>query len=102
VLLSDYLQGLQLPDNMPVPDDILQNLKPGLRSAYVLWKDGVDLRQVYSKAQFYRYRRDLLAYGIDVLIVQDSQRTNVVPMVRLLEARPAEIPQWAYDRGLVA
>jgi II/X family phage/plasmid replication protein len=102
VLLSEYLQGLQLPDNMPLSDEVLNTLPLRLKGVYAMWAAGHDLRAQMSSSAFYRWRRQMLAYGVDLLIVQNPENSNVVPMVRLLEARPAEIPQWAYDRGLVA
>ena len=102
VLLSEYLQGLQLPDNMPLSDEVLNTLPLRLKGVYAMWAAGHDLRAQMSSSAFYRWRRQMLAYGVDLLIVQNPEKSNVVPMVRLLEARPAEIPQWAYDRGLVA
>jgi II/X family phage/plasmid replication protein len=55
-----------------------------------------------SKSSFYRYRTQILKHGIDISITQDSKRNNVVPLIRYLEAEPAAIPQWAYDKKLVA
>jgi II/X family phage/plasmid replication protein len=55
-----------------------------------------------SKSSFYRYRTQILKHGIDISITQDSKRNNVVPLIRYLEAEPATIPQWAYDKKLVA
>jgi II/X family phage/plasmid replication protein len=55
-----------------------------------------------TKPTFYRYRKVFLAYGIDIALVQESTKSNVIPLVRYLEATPADIPQWAYDKGLVA
>lgn len=102
-LLSELvLSQLEISDNMPAPDDLLKSLRPGLRAVYVLWQSGEDVRQTYSKAQFYKHRRALLAHGIDIAIPQERERNNVVPLIRYLEAEPAEIPQWAYDKGLVA
>jgi II/X family phage/plasmid replication protein len=60
------------------------------------------LRAQMTKPTFYRYRKVFLAYGIDIALVQESTKSNVIPLVRYLEATPADIPQWAYDKGLVA
>ena len=45
-----------------------------------------------------------MEYGIDISIVKDldAEPSNVVPMIRYLEAVPMGIPDWAYSKGLVA
>ncbi len=51
---------------------------------------------------FYRHRRELLEYGIDInLAVEKLDRSNVAPLIRVLEAKPVEIPDWAFEQGLV-
>lgn len=102
LLQSMVLDNLELSDNMTLPDDILHTLPNKLRSTYVLWKDGEDLRQTLSKPTFYRHRIQLLEFGIDISIAQESKRNNIVPMIRYLEAEPVGVPSWAYQKGLVA
>jgi II/X family phage/plasmid replication protein len=102
LLFQLVLDDLEMSDNMPLPDEVLKTIPPRLRHIYVLWKDGEDLRQSYSKAQFYRYRKAMLQYGIDISLIQEKEKSNVIPLIRYLEALPADIPQWAYDKGLVA
>lgn len=102
LLLSCIRKDLQITDNMPLPDDLVAQLPRPLRSSYVLWRSGEDLRQTLSHQTFYRHRNALLAYNIDITIVQEKERNNVIPLIRYLEAEPAEIPQWAYERNLIA
>ena len=54
------------------------------------------------KPTFYRHRTQLLEFGIDISIAQESKRNNIVPMIRYLEAEPVGVPSWAYEKGLVA
>lgn len=102
LLQSMVLDNLELSDNMALPDNILYELPNKLRSTYILWKDGEDLRQTLSKPTFYRHRTQLLSFGIDISIPQESKRNNIVPMIRYLEAEPVGIPDWAYRKNLVA
>lgn len=103
MLLSEMvLDDLELSDNMNLQDSVLNTLPARLRLVYQSWVAGDDLRSILPKNTFYRYRRQMLEYGIDISILQDSTRSNVVPLIRYLEAMPAEIPQWAYDKDLVA
>ena len=105
MLINDqFISKLQLSANMAVDSEVLQSLPKNLRLTYTAWANGEDLRQVLSRPTFYRYRTKLLEHGVDISIVQDkeAEQTNVVPMIRYLEAVPMGIPDWAYQKGLVA
>lgn len=102
LLCSCVLDDLEITDNMVLQPSNLEILKPRLRMAYQTWLAGDDLRKVLPKNTFYRYRRELLPYGVDIAIVQQGERKNIIPLIRYLEAEPAEIPAWAYEKGLVA
>lgn len=98
---NSYLSRLELSENMTSIDpEKLADLPPRLKGVYRCWENGDDMRQMYSKSTFYRYRRQMLdALNIDISVKQSGNkedRSNVVPLVRVLEAKPAEIPEWAY------
>ena len=101
---EQFISKLQLSANMAIDSDVLQSLPKNLRLTYTAWANGEDLRQVLSRPTFYRYRTKLLQYGIDISVVKDkdNEQSNVVPMIRYLEAVPMGIPEWAYQKGLVA
>lgn len=102
LLCSLVLDNLEITDNMALPDDLLGSLPTRLKGIYALWLNGEDLRQSLPKNTFYRYRRQFLEHNIDISIINEKQRNNIIPLVRYLEAQPAEIPVWAYQKGLVA
>jgi II/X family phage/plasmid replication protein len=103
LLQSTALDNLEITDNMPIPDDVLAALPTRLKGVYSLWLDGNDLRAIIPKNTFYRYRRAMLPFGVDISLVQETERkSNVIPLIRYLEAIPAGIPDWAYELGLVA
>jgi II/X family phage/plasmid replication protein len=103
MLLSQLvLDDLEMSDNMPLHHDVLNELPARLRLVYQSWIAGDDLRKILPKNTFYRYRRQILEHGIDICLVQEKQQSNVIPLIRYLEAVPADIPQWAYQKGLVA
>ena len=66
--------------------------------------EGEDLRSPLPKILFYRYRRKLKEYDIDIALVRDVEQVadNVIPLIRVLEAEPVGIPDWAFEQGLVA
>ena len=105
MLINDqFISKLQLSANMPIENEVIQSLPKNLRLTYTAWVNGEDLRQVLSRPTFYRYRTRLMEYGIDISIVKDieKEQSNVVPMIRYLEAVPMGIPDWAYQKNLVA
>lgn len=104
LIKEQFIDKLQLSANMALDHSILETLPKRLVPVYALWEQGHDLRQFYSKSAFYRWRSNLMEYGIDIAIVKDieSEPVNVVPMIRYLEAVPMGIPNWAYGKGLVA
>lgn len=105
MLINDqFISKLQLSANMAVDSEVLQSLPKNLRLTYTAWANGEDLRQVLSRPTFYRYRIKLLEHGVDISIVKDieKEQSNIVPMIRYLEAVPMGIPDWAYQKGLVA
>ena len=99
---NECLQGLQMSDVHTLPSAVLSDLPPRLVAVYHLWIEGHDLRAMYPKPTFYRYRSQLLEHGVDIAIKQPREdRSNVVPLVRVLEAKPASIPNWAYGTPLL-
>jgi len=76
-IYNEYIARLDMTEQIALSDEHLFNLPQRLRSTYVLWKDGHDLRQ------------------------ESMDCTNVVPLIRVLEAVPAEIPSWAFDQKLI-
>ncbi|PRW34109.1 II/X family phage/plasmid replication protein [Escherichia coli] len=45
-----------------------------------------------TETTFYRHRKELLSFGIDINFYCESpDSNNVVPLVRTLEAKPAKI-----------
>ena len=85
-----------------INEEVLNNLPTKLKSIYVLWTDGHDIRTMFPKNSFYRYRRQLLEYGVDISIKQtrETKLNNVIPLMQHLEALPEAIPDWAIGTNL--
>lgn len=99
----DYVRRVDMNAQMALPDDISMTLRPTYAATYHRWKDGVDVRQYMKHSQFYVHRAELLKYGIDISVLSDDTTgiSNVVPLIRVLEAKPVETPDWAYKLKLV-
>jgi len=102
-LFNTYLEKIDMSQQTTLIDNKLHDLPRVLQSTYQLWRQGADMRQILSHNTFYRHRRELLLHGIDInLMHQAPEHSNVVPLIRVIEAKPVAIPAWAYERGLIA
>lgn len=104
MLLLQCVSKLEMSNNFMLGDDVFNALPSKLKMYYQLWLHGNDLRTMVSKPTFYRIRKQLLAYDIDIALVRDKEQpeSNVIPLIKVLEATPMGIPDWAYEQGLVA
>ena len=100
LLQTMVLDNLELSSTFMIDDKILDTLPTRLRLVYQTWKNGDDLKQIMTKPTFYRVRKQLLAFGIDIAVV--NEKNNIIPLIRYLEAEPVGIPDWAYEKNLVA
>jgi II/X family phage/plasmid replication protein len=93
-MLERYLAKVEMSEQQMVHVDIEKNLKPRHRAALALWKTGADLKSIYPRQTFYRYRKEVAdACGVD--IGSRANVDNVVPLRRVLEAKPVTVPAWA-------
>lgn len=104
MLLLQVVRTLDMSNNFKLSDELIDSLPRKLRTYYKLWLHGEDLREELSRPTYYRIRKELKEYGIDISLVRDVNKPsdNVIPMIRVLEAEPVGIPDWAYEQGLVA
>lgn len=100
-LFGDYMNRIVLTGQLKIADEVFHKLKGSLRASYMLWRDGHLMNQVLSKSTFYKHRKQLLDFGIDISIAREKEESNVIPMIRVLEAKPAQIPEWAFEEGLI-
>lgn len=102
-LFNEYLGKIEMNGQARISDEKRHELPSKLQSSYLLWSEGHHLAEVLPKATFYRHRKQLLEYGIDISMTIDREKkfSNVVPFIRVLEAKPATIPEWAYTDNLI-
>lgn len=101
-LLLEYVSKLEMSDVYMLDQSVLDTLPPRLRLTYQAWLNGDDLKSVFTHRTFYRVRKEMEKYGIDISTKSPKEKTNVIPLIRVLEAKPVGIPDWAYERNLVA
>jgi II/X family phage/plasmid replication protein len=101
-LLLEYISKLEMSDVYMLDESVLDTLPPRLRLTYQAWLNGDDLKSVFTYRTFYRCRSEMLKYGIDISTKSPKEKSNVIPLIRVLEAQPVGIPDWAYEKNLVA
>jgi hypothetical protein len=65
----------------------------------VAWRDGADLKKRLSKVTFYKYRKELLQFGIDIAVPSNVARLKT--RVEVITLTPLNRPAW-YDLPKVA
>lgn len=101
-IFNEYLGKIEMTDQIRLTDEVTSKLPNKLIATYTLWTEGHDLRNMMSKATYYRQRKALMEYGINIdLRPCEPAQSNVVPLFRILEAKPAEVPDWAYTKNLI-
>ena len=95
-LLRDRLGAMTMTTTRTLTHEVISELTAAQHNGYLAWLAGNDLRDSMSRPSFYRLRGKLLPHGIDIATLQPSEdRSNVIPLVRVLEAIPACVPDWA-------
>lgn len=104
MLLTEALRKLEMSTKIRLSDVVIESLRPSERTAYYTWLAGGDMKSILPKSTFYRHRKILSQHGVDIGIIRDTEKQDpkVIPLIRILEAEPADIPDWAYQQGLIA
>jgi len=101
-LFGEYVGKIEMSEQIALSNETLLTLPNKLRSTYTLWLEGHDLRDLMSRATYNRHRLELKSYGINIDLRPESTRnSNVVPLIRVIEAQPATIPDFAFSQGLI-
>ena len=99
MLLLDHIGKLQMADQFTLTPALLVNLSGRLRAVYELWREEHDLRVIYKRAGSYRYRRDLLKFGVDISIRQPLKSIECYPLGALSPAGSDRANPWLGDRN---
>lgn len=103
---SSYLSGLEFSQNMKASIIIkdIEKLPPRLRACALAWSEGHDLRELYPRRTWYRYRSEIMeVIGLDISLPPPKTRpetSNVIPLFTVLEAKPMAIPEWVHGTPL--
>lgn len=72
--LAEFLETLELPDQSPRLE--VASLPRHLRAPFMQWAQGDDLRTLYPRPTFYRYRKALLAWKVDISVPPAEPMTH--------------------------
>lgn len=101
MLHAHFLESIDMSNQFSLPPETVSDLPARLVAVYRLWKNGEDLRAMYPKNTFYRYRRQLLEFDIDIAVIQPKDTNNVISLVRALRPQAlASVPNWAHGTDL--
>lgn len=96
-LVLHYAEAVELPKAPPVSASSLQ-VPRHLRATVLLWREGVDLRTALPRRTFYRHRRELLEYGIDITRPPTPEErlepVKTPPFPSLAEVLSFDVPDW--------
>lgn len=97
-LFNEYVGRIEMNSNVVLRPDNLDKCPSAYRGTYAAWLTGHNMRDFFeSRATFYRHRKAIKqAINVDISLpfsFDEEQVTNVVPLVRVLEAKPASIPE---------
>lgn len=88
----DFIERQDVLTRASVEVEDLGQLQKHLLATYRMWQAGDDIASKLSRAAFYRHRRELLRYGVDIAI-----KSNVVPLptrTRVIKLGPVTPPDW--------
>ena len=74
----------------------LDSLPQRLRVTAAAWMSGRDVRSMMSRATYFRVRKALLEYGIDI---GDSKTTAITTRIREIEISAVDAPDWYWERA---
>lgn len=100
------LEGVKVPQNVELGMPAFGALSGRLQGTYKLWAACVDLHDLLSRATWYRHRRELLKFGVDIAqppagrVFEAPRMPDIVPLLRQLEGHLKGVPECAMGTPL--
>lgn len=98
-LLREFMAKVEVSGAVLLDESQEASMPPALQLVYDSWRRGRDMKKLLSLRTFYRRRKELLAYGVDIGDVQ-ARVVEAVPSsqidLREIWSRPfVGVPDWA-------
>lgn len=94
-LFDDYSQPLLSMNGQQNPNNFLDSLPQKLQLVAAAFLSGENVKERMSRATFYRHRKALLEYGLDIA---DDAPASITTIVREVELKPLTAPDWHWSR----
>jgi hypothetical protein len=94
-LFSDYEKVLNV-NSVSNDSEFIDSLPVRLRVPAAAFLSGRDVRSLMTKPTFYRYRKALLDYGIDI---SDERPAQIQTKIRTVEIQPLAAPDWYWKQA---
>ena len=74
-------------------DEHMAKLPTKVQGTYALWRQGFDMKTTLPNGTFYRHKSELKKFDIDISLPCEQENvSNVIPLIRVIEAKPVQIP----------
>lgn len=99
---NEKIKKLELPENTTLSAADVLSLPLHLQGYLALWQAGHNLKEHLGKRNYYKVRNEIKERtGVDIKSPPAGQKNNVVPLIKVITAEPAIIPDFAYEHDLV-
>lgn len=105
-LHHEHLEKLNMPVQKLADDDLLARLPTRLRAVCALHLAGEDTSRLYATRTWYRHRKALLPYGVDLAsanpkpALDDSKQGQLPPLLDITPNYAEQVPEWARGTAL--
>jgi II/X family phage/plasmid replication protein len=93
-LYKKFFERIEMNGQIILNEDDIENLDTATQKVYYMYQQGVDIKTVFKKSQYYKHRAELKKHGIDIALPVKKEQSNIFPMVKILTALPAKRPDW--------
>lgn len=104
-IFDKYINKLDINAQIKLTDEVMLSLPVKLRATYIMWRDGYSIKHMLPKATYYKHKKELKAYGIDISIFRDRDNKtnkNVIEFKNVITAEPVDMLDDFKKLGLVA
>lgn len=100
-IMNTHLARINISANMNLADSKLNEIPNTYLATYYQWKNGFDMKAKLNSSKFYRHKKYLLKHGVDISTVMPRLDEPSMELADIFK-NEAKIPDWAYEKGLVA
>ena len=98
-LFNEYTKPFMESKGITSPSIFVESLPQRLQVVAAAFLSGQDVKSMMNLRTFYRYRKALLEYNLDI---SDDAPAQISTIIREVEITPLEAPDWYWKEGRVA